>query len=127
MAWAIAAIVILGASLLYALSALRCIVIFPPSFTLQQHQSAGMEAVLLYKPWFRRILKRTQGTITIISPPSSVVQVAPLTAGTSHAAAATFIVTGVNVGTGKFKVNGKSRHGSHDTVEVSVTVTAPPG
>jgi hypothetical protein len=121
----VVAIVALLGALVYTVWPLRIIVAFPPSFTLQQNQSAGMAVALLYKPWFHRTPKRTQGTVTIVSPPS-IVQVIPSTASTSHTAAATFTVTGVTVGTGIFKVNGTSRHGSHDTIDIPVTVTAIP-
>jgi hypothetical protein len=124
--WLLLALAALALGLLYFGWTVRITVVNPTHLDMRVGDSATVEAVLFRKPAFRTTPERTQGTVKL-SARSSLVAVTPSEAGSSHQTAASFRVDAVTVGEGKaFILAGRSRHGDHDAVEVTVKVTVPP-
>ena len=105
------------------LSKRTTITVSTKSITIPVNTTATFNSELWYKPWFTK--KRTQGTMTIAVVPGgrSIVTVAPAQASTSHTSSAQFTVTGASAGITYVNINGTSRHGTHTTEKIKVTVT----
>jgi len=105
------------------LSKRTTITVSTKSITIPVNTTATFNSELWYKPWFTK--KRTQGTVKakVAQLGASIAGVSPADAHTSHTSSATFTVSGISAGTTKVYVNGTSRHGEHNTVEIDIKVT----
>jgi hypothetical protein len=122
--WALAAAAVLALMVLYFAWTVRITVANPTHLELRVGESKTVEAVLFRKPAFRRTPERTQGTVKVFAR-SNIVSVSPGEAGTSHQTAASFTVIGAVAGEGNaFTLQGTSRHGSHEAVQITAKVTA---
>ena len=116
-----AAIVAVGA-ILWGWSSRVFIVVVPTEMTIIKDTTANLQAKLYYKPWFTKKHKATQGKVNVRSLSPSIASVSPPTRPVGHQDIAVFTITGGSVGgPATIKVDGKSRHGEHETVNVSVT------
>ncbi len=120
-----AAVISLG-GWLYSLRSQVFIVVVPTVMTIHVGETASLLAKLFYKPWFKTKPKPTQGTVTVHAVSPSIASVSPPSRPVRHQTFATFTVAGGSVGgPAIINVDGTSRHGTHDQVNVSVTVIAP--
>jgi len=100
------------------------IVATPAALSAPVNTPMPLSVTIWYTPfprWFRKA-KRTQGTVTVGSG-TSVITISPTSGSTSHSTPASFTVVGILGDTkGKIVVDATSRHGTHNTVTVDVTI-----
>lgn len=119
-------IVILGLVIIVSITAifrpLKRIAVSTHSVTVSKDKQVTVVAALVYKGWFSTSFKLVGGTITPTTT-TSVFTVSPASVNTSAATPDAMItVTGVNKGTGTFKIKGSSNEGTHDPETIAVTV-----
>ena len=120
----IGGVIVLVILILIANRAGNTIVVTPTALTAPVNTPMPLSVTIWYTPfprWFRKT-KRTQGTVTVASG-TSVITISPISGSTSHSTPASFTVVGVLGDTkGKIVVDATSRHGTHSTVTVDVTI-----
>ncbi|MBT6226481.1 MAG: hypothetical protein HOI47_07490 [Candidatus Scalindua sp.] len=101
------------------------IVAVPTEMTIVVGRTATLLVKLYYKPWFTSKHKAAKGDVNVNSLSPSIAPIGPATIPIGHQDIASFIVSGGMVGgPAIIKVDGKSRHGDYEAVEVKVTVIA---